>query len=80
MHPILIYCPTTLEADAGGVAVEDEASRSLFLTLVPVRQIAAKEQSGNMASDMEVRTKQRGVIEFLHEEKKLLMLTFIDAC
>jgi hypothetical protein len=33
-----------------------------------MRQIA-EEQSGVMASDVEVRTKQRCVIEFLHAEK-----------
>ena len=33
-----------------------------------------------MASDMEVHMKQRRVIEFLHEEKKRCLLTFIDAC
>jgi hypothetical protein len=34
-----------------------------------VRQIAAEEQSGEMASDVEVHTKQKCVIEFLHAEK-----------
>jgi hypothetical protein len=44
-----------------------------------MQQIAAEEQSGRMASDMKVGTKQRCVIEFLHTEK-LHLLTFISAC
>jgi hypothetical protein len=34
-----------------------------------MQQIAAEEQSGKMASDMEVLTKQRCGFEFLHVEK-----------
>jgi hypothetical protein len=34
-----------------------------------VRQTAAEEPSGKMAPHMEVRTKQRGVIEFVHAER-----------
>ncbi len=44
-----------------------------------VRQVAAGGQRDKMAYDMEVRTKQTCVIEFLHAEK-LQLLTFIDAC
>jgi len=39
------------------------------LNFVAVRQKAAEGQSDKMASDMEVRMKQRCVIEFLHAEK-----------
>jgi hypothetical protein len=39
-----------------------------------MRQIAAEEESGNMASDMEVRSQQKCAIEFLREER----ITTID--
>jgi histone-lysine N-methyltransferase SETMAR len=39
------------------------------LNSVAVRQMTAEGQSDKMASDMEVRMKQRCVIEFLHAEK-----------
>jgi hypothetical protein len=39
------------------------------LNFVAVRQMTAEEQSDKMASGMEVRMKQRCVIEFLHAEK-----------
>ena len=39
------------------------------LNFVAVWQMTAEEQSDKMASDMEVRMKQRCVIEFLHAEK-----------
>jgi hypothetical protein len=39
------------------MAVEVELFRQRFVSSVAVRQIAAREQSGKMASDMEVRTK-----------------------
>jgi len=38
-------------------------------TFVAMRQMAAEGQSDKMASDMEVRMKQRCVIEFLHAER-----------
>jgi hypothetical protein len=65
-----------LEADAGGTAVQVEPSRQQLVSFIAVRQIAAEEQSGKFASDMEVRTKQICVMEFLHAEK-LRPLTFI---
>ena len=39
------------------------------LNFVAVQQMTAEGQSNKMASDMEVRMKQRCVIEFLHAEK-----------
>ena len=39
------------------------------LNYVAVRQMTAEEQSDKMASDMEVRMKERCVTEFLHAEK-----------
>ena len=39
------------------------------LNFVAVRQMTAEGQSYKMASDMEVRMKQRCVIEYLHAEK-----------
>jgi len=39
------------------------------LNFVAVQQMTAEGQSGKMVSDMEVRMKQRCVIEFLHAEK-----------
>jgi len=41
--------------------------------------MTAEGQSDKMASDIEVRMKQRCVTEFLHAEKKLHPMTFIDA-
>jgi hypothetical protein len=51
------------------MAVEVEPSRPEFVSFFTVQQIAAEEQSGKMAPDMEVRKKQKYVIEFLHAEK-----------
>jgi hypothetical protein len=51
------------------MAVEVEPSRQKSVCFIAVRQIAAEEESGKMASDMEVRAKQTRVIEFLHAEK-----------
>jgi len=39
------------------------------LNFVAVRQMTAEEQSDKMVSDMDVRMKQRCVIELLHAEK-----------
>jgi hypothetical protein len=67
-----------VRGSAGGMAVEVE-------TFLPVVHMfcccvtAAEGQSDKMASDMEVRTKQRCVIEFHHAEK-LHPLTFNNAC
>jgi hypothetical protein len=69
MPPILLCWPTTLEAVTGSTSVEVEPSRQTFVSFVPVRPIAAEEQSGIMASDMKVRRKQKCVIEFLNLEK-----------
>mgnify|MGYP001860934035 CR=1 FL=1 len=44
-------------------------STSVLLHVVAVRQMAAEGQSDKMASDMEVRMKERCGIEFLHLEK-----------
>jgi hypothetical protein len=38
------------------MAVEVEPSRQQLVSFVAVRQMAAEQQSGKMASDMEVRT------------------------
>ena len=47
------------------------------LNFVAVRQMTAERQPDKMASDMEVRMKQRHVTEFLHAEKH--PMTFTDA-
>jgi len=39
------------------------------LNVVAMRQMTAEGQSDKIASDMEVRMKQRCVIEFLHADK-----------
>jgi hypothetical protein len=69
MPHILLCWKTTLEEDVGGMTVEVEPSCQQFVSFVAVRQIAAEEQSDRMASDMEVHTKQRCVIDFLHADK-----------
>jgi hypothetical protein len=51
MPPTLLCWPTSLEADATGMAVEAKPSCHYFLSFVGVRQIAAEEHSGKMASD-----------------------------
>jgi hypothetical protein len=61
----------TLEVDANGMWVEVKPSCQKFVDFVAMRQIETEEQSGKMTSDMEVRTKQRRVTEFLHAEKAL---------
>jgi hypothetical protein len=65
---ILLCWPTTLEADAGGMAVEVESARQTFVSFVAVRQIREEEHSGKIASDEEVHTKQRCAVEILHGE------------
>jgi len=40
--------------------------------------MAAEKQSDKMMSDMEACMKQNQLTEFLHEEKKLHPLTFVD--
>jgi hypothetical protein len=43
MHPILLRCPTVLEAHAGGMAVEAEPSYQQFVSFVAMRHIASEE-------------------------------------
>lgn len=43
-------------------------------------QVAAEVQPDKMESDMGACMEQKCRIEFLHTEKKLLPLTFIDTC
>ena len=50
-----------------GMTVGAEPSHQY--SLIAVWEMAAEQQSDEMASDMEIRTKQRGVTEFLHGEK-----------
>jgi hypothetical protein len=69
MPPILLCWPTTLEPDAGGLAIEIEHSHRYFISFVAVRQIAAEEPSGKMAPDMKVHTRQKSATEFLHREE-----------
>ena len=59
----------TSETDVSGMAVEVEPSHqySIFCCCV-----TAEGQSDRMMSDIEVRLKQRCVIEFLHVEKMAL--------
>jgi hypothetical protein len=57
--PHILCRLTMLEADAGGMAAEVEPSRQRSVSYVAVRQTAAEQQSGKMASDREMRTKQR---------------------
>jgi hypothetical protein len=61
----LLCWPTTLEANAGDMTVILNLPAH-SLSAVDVRQIAAEDRSGKMASDMEVSTKQKYAIEFLH--------------
>ena len=61
--------------DVGGMAVEAEPYNFFFA----MWQMAAEWQFDKTASDMEVRMKQRSVIEFLHAQKKWHLLTFISA-
>jgi hypothetical protein len=69
MPSILLCWPITSEADVGGIVVKVESSRQCTVSLVVVRQVAAAEQSIKIASDIEVLTKQRCVIEFLTAEQ-----------
>jgi len=55
--PVLLCWRMLSEADVGGTAVGAEPSH---------QHSATEGQSGKMGSDMEVRMKQRCVIEFLH--------------
>jgi hypothetical protein len=63
-----------------------ESSRQCTVSLVVVQQIAAAEQSIKMASDIDVCTKQRYIIEFLTAElieptdihRRLLMVYGVD--
>jgi len=69
MPPISLCWPTTSEANVVDMAVEVEPSRQYSVKFFSVRQMTAEGQRDKMASDMEVRMKQRCVIEFLHAEK-----------
>ena len=70
MPPILLYWPTTSEADVRGLTVGQlNLPTSIPLYFVAVWQITAERQSDKMSSDMKVCMKQRFVTEFLHEEK-----------
>jgi hypothetical protein len=68
MFPILLYWPTTSEADVGDMAVEVEPSRPYSVKFCYRVTDDSRGQSDKMASDMEVRMKQRCVTEFLHAE------------
>ena len=59
----------TSEANVVDMTVEVEPSRQYSVNFVAVRQMTAEGQSDKMAPDMEVRMKQRCVIEFLYAEK-----------
>ena len=67
MPPVLLFWPTTLEAEGGGTAVDVEPSQQHPVTFC--WQMASKAQSDKMVSDMEVCLKQRSITEFFHEEK-----------
>jgi hypothetical protein len=43
VRSVFVCWPTTLEADAGSMAVQVEPSRQQFVTFVALRQIAAEE-------------------------------------
>ena len=66
MPSILLCWPVMSEADVGGMAVEIEPSSQYSVALV---QIKAEGQSDRMASDMEVKMKEKCNIEFLQAEK-----------
>jgi len=71
---ILLYWPTTSEADVGDMAVGIETlPSSIPLCFVAVRQMAAEGQSDQMTPEMEEHMKQMCVNE-LH------LLTFINIC
>ena len=53
--------------------------RNMPLHFVAVQQMAAEGQSDRVAADTGVLMEQRCGIEFFHMEKKLHLLTFIDA-
>jgi hypothetical protein len=48
-----------IKVDTGGMAIEVEPFHQSFLSYVVMRQRAAKEQPGKMASDMGMHMKQR---------------------
>ena len=67
MPPILLCWPTTSESNVVDMAVEVEPSCQYSVKFC---FRAAEVQSDKVASDMEVRMKQRCVTEFLHAGKK----------
>ena len=68
ISPILLHRTTTSEVDAGRMAVEGESSHLPYI-LLPHDE----GQDVKMASDVEVKMKQRCVIEFLYAEKMALI-------
>jgi len=66
MPPVFWWCPTTSEADVGGMAVEVELSHHYSIAFVAMWQTAAEDQSDKMARDMGERMY---VTEFFHVEK-----------
>lgn len=69
MPAILLCGPMMSQVPVGGMAEEAELSAKLPLHFVGMRQMAAEEQSGRTADDMEVHMKQRGENELFHVEK-----------
>ena len=69
MPPILLRLPTTSEANVVDMAVEIEPFRQYSVKFCCRATKTAEGQSDRLASDMEVRMKQRCVTEFLHAEK-----------
>lgn len=69
MTATLFYWPTTSEADVGGTAVECEPSHQYSITCCCRVTDGSRGAVWHMASDMEVRMKQRCVTELLHERK-----------
>ena len=69
MPPTLLCWPTMSEADVGDMAVEVEPFCQYSVNFVAMGQMTAEQQSDKMASEMEVRMKQRCITEFLHVEK-----------
>ena len=69
MPPILLCWPTTSKANGVDMAVEVEPSRQYSVKFSCRATDNSRGPSDKLASDMEVRMKQRCVIEFLHAEK-----------
>jgi len=67
--PILFCWLIISEADVSDVAVESEPSQQYSVPFCCHVTGGSNRQSDSMASDMEVRMKQRCVTEFFHVEK-----------